>query len=734
MSGRLILLAAALLAGIMGGIGLWWVLAILLIWLVMKTNRTSFVYVGLFLVIGWGCGRADANQWQNPPQPRGSVTIPASAIKLKDGYVSFIGRAANGIAVSGHGSVSKELAERLASNDQPVQLAGGYEVARLAPARNQFEFDYATYAWQSRQLAYELVKPTLNFSFHPQRQFFDIVDSWRVHLFAYFEQLPKKVRQYAKGLLLGQLDDDFLTQRQAFVDLGVFHLFSISGLHLFALVASLYWLAARLRIPQGLVDGLLLGLLPLFLLLLPLGAGLWRAVWMRLAGIINRYLRFGLTGLDLFSMVLMVNLLWQPRVLMTMGGQLTYLMTGLLIGLPALHKWQVNWRLVLGGMPVIAWHTFSFNLLTVFFNWLLMPIFELIIMPGLVFALLMPHAGLTYLFNDALQLLETTLIRLSHLPGQIIIGAFPSWLAVLGVFAMMLVLTWQCWPVAVGWFVVLALWSWYQPNYRVVMFDVGQGDAILIESPFRQGVMLIDTGGRIFGKTSHPPVSRAIVPYLHARGYARLNTLVLTHPDMDHVGDAPKLAELIPIERLVTTPTAQHHPMIKKVSQRVAATQTVTADQWLQVGPLRLQVLAPSATSHHDPQDTNADSIVLYGKIGNSRWLFTGDADQTVEKTQILPRHLQVDYLKAGHHGSKTASAPALISSLQLKAALISAGVDNRYGHPHPETLATFANAHVPWVSTSEQGMLWVEPNPQRQQDQLFGWLQKRSRQSHAGP
>ncbi|MEO2820010.1 MBL fold metallo-hydrolase, partial [Lacticaseibacillus rhamnosus] len=116
------------------------------------------------------------------------------------------------------------------------------------------------------------------------------------------------------------------------------------------------------------------------------------------------------------------------------------------------------------------------------------------------------------------------------------------------------------------------------------------------------------------------------------------------------------------------------------------------------------------------------------------RWLFTGDADQTVEKTQILPRHLQVDYLKAGHHGSKTASAPALISSLQLKAALISAGVDNRYGHPHPETLATFANAHVPWSSTSEQGMLWVEPNPQRQQDQLFGWLQKRSRQSHAGP
>lgn len=62
----------------------------------------------------------------------------------------------------------------------------------------------------------------------------------------------------------------------------------------------------------------------------------------------------------------------------------------------------------------------------------------------------------------------------------------------------------------------------------------------------------------------------------------------------------------------------------------------------------------------------------------------------------------------------------ALISSLQFKAALISAGVDNQYGHPHPETLnATFANAHVPWASTSEQGC-FGEPNPQRQQDQLF--------------
>lgn len=734
MSGRLILVTVALLAGIMGGVGFWWVTGLLVIWLVIKTDRTIFIFVSLFFVIGLGRGVMDVLQWRHPPQPHGGIAIPASAIKLKEGYVSFIGRAANGVSVSGRGTVSQAVARKLATNDQPVRLEGSYEVTRLAPARNQYEFDYATYAWQSRQLAYELVKPTLDFSFQPKQQLQDVIDGWRVKIFAYFAQLPPKVRQYAKGLLLGQMDDDFMTQRQAFVDLGVFHLFSISGLHLFALVAALYWFAARLRIPQGVVDLALMGLLPLLLLLLPLGAGLWRAVWMRLAGIVNRYLQLGFTGLDLFGMVLMVNLIWQPRILMTMGGQLTYLMTGLLISLPTMRKWQLNWRLVLAGMPVIAWHTFSFNVLTVIFNWLLMPIFELAIMPGLVVALALPHSGVTRLFNDALQLLETLLIGLSQLPGQMIIGAFPSWLAVAGVLVMAIVITRLKWSLAISWFLVVLAWCWYQPNYRVVMFDVGQGDAILIEAPFRRGVMLIDTGGRIFGQTSHPPVSRAIVPYLHARGYTRLNTLVVTHPHMDHLGDAPLLAQLIPINRLVTTPTAQSHPMIRKIRQRVGTMQVVTSDQQLQMGPLQFQVLWPTVDAHPNPQDKNADSIVLYGKIGKSSWLFTGDADQTIERSQVLPRQLKADFLKAGHHGSKTSSDPAVVASLELKAALISAGVANRYGHPHQETLKTFAQAGVPVVSTHEQGMIWTESSPYRQEDELFSWLKIKESRSHAGP
>ncbi|QPI89571.1 ComEC/Rec2 family competence protein [Lacticaseibacillus paracasei subsp. tolerans] len=734
MSGRFILMAAGLLAGILIGIGGWLPACLLLLWLLVKTTRNLVIVVSLAILVGLGRGLIDAQQWRQPPVPQGSIVIPATALKLKEGYASFTGRAANGVIVSGRGSVNQAVAARLKSNNQPLVLHGQHQIKRLAPARNQFEFDYATYVWQTQQLAYELVKPQLNFESRSPQNIAELVDGWRVHLFDYFEQLPTKVRQYAKGLFLGQLDEDFLTQRQAFVDLGIFHVFSVSGMHLFAIIAGLYWFAARLRVPQGLVDLSLIVLLPLLLLLLPLGAGLWRAVWMRLAGIVNDHLQLGFSGLDLFSFVLMVNLFWQPRVLLTMGGQLTYLLTGLLVALPAMRSWQLNWRLVLASMPVITWHTFSFNILTVLFNWLLMPIFELGVMPGLVIALLLPHATLTATFDDGLQLLENGLVSLSRVPGQIVTGAFPSWLALIGIVVMLTVIVAKHWLAAACWFVTVFGWCWYQPNYRVVMFDVGQGDAILIETPFHQGALLIDTGGRIFGKTTNPPVRRAIVPYLHARGYARLDTLLLTHPDMDHVGDAPLLSQLMPVGRLITTATSVQHQMIQKVAKQVQHVQLVAADDWLCIGPAKFQVVSPKAQTSGDPTKTNADSIVLYGKIGNSSWLLTGDAEKEAEEKNIMPRQLTADYLKVGHHGSKTSSTPALINSLHLKAALISAGVDNRYGHPHPETLATLAAANVPWASTSERGMLWVEPGQNKQEDQLFGWLPTKEQSSNAGP
>lgn len=172
---------------------------LLLLWLLVKTTRNLVIVVSLAILVGLGRGLIDTQQWRQPPVPQGSIVIPATALKLKEGYASFTGRAANGVIVSGRGSVNQAVAARLKSNNQPLVLHDQYQIKRLAPARNQFEFDYATYVWQTQQLAYELVKPQLNFESRSPQNIAELVDGWRVHLFDYFEQLPTKVRQYAKG-------------------------------------------------------------------------------------------------------------------------------------------------------------------------------------------------------------------------------------------------------------------------------------------------------------------------------------------------------------------------------------------------------------------------------------------------------------------------------------------------------------------------------------------------------
>ena len=99
MSGRFILMAAGLLAGILIGIGGWLPACLLLLWLLVKTTRNLVIVVSLAILVGLGRGLIDAQQWRQPPVPQGSIVIPATALKLKEGYASFTGRAANGVII-----------------------------------------------------------------------------------------------------------------------------------------------------------------------------------------------------------------------------------------------------------------------------------------------------------------------------------------------------------------------------------------------------------------------------------------------------------------------------------------------------------------------------------------------------------------------------------------------------------------------------------------------------------
>lgn len=248
-------------------------------------------------------------------------------------------------------------------------------------------------------------------------------------------------------------------------------------------------------------------------------------------------------------------------------------------------------------------------------------------------------------------------------------------------------------------------------SMRVVMFDIGQGDSILIISPNRQ-TMLIDGGN------SAKDGSEVILPYLKVNGFDRLNVMVLTHPDADHVGGLPEVLRGIPVDRVVSTGQVHTTQIYAEFLQELKTardergTEVIRGVAGAEIpfdAAVKVEVLGP------DPEAVTADdlnnaSVVLRLTYGQVSVLFTGDAEQDEETWMISnKKDLSAQILKVSHHGSQTGSSDALLKAVGAQVGLISCGADNRYGHPHAEVLERLARHGVEVYRTDKLGTIEVE-------------------------
>jgi competence protein ComEC len=223
---------------------------------------------------------------------------------------------------------------------------------------------------------------------------------------------------------------------------------------------------------------------------------------------------------------------------------------------------------------------------------------------------------------------------------------------------------------------------------RVTVLDVGQGDAILVEGALG-GRLLVDGGpdpGRLLVALDGriPPWDR------------RLDVIVLTHPHEDHVAGLPRLLERYRVGRLFEPGMRGPGPGYAAWVDGLAALGTsagrLAAGDRLELDTIGLRVLWPErGRVPVEPADTgraiNDVSIVLLGQIGQGRFLLTGDVEDDVDPT-LLERGLpRADILKVAHHGSRTATTEGFLAAVRPSVAIVSAGLDNRYGHPALATI-----------------------------------------------
>lgn len=228
---------------------------------------------------------------------------------------------------------------------------------------------------------------------------------------------------------------------------------------------------------------------------------------------------------------------------------------------------------------------------------------------------------------------------------------------------------------------------------RMHFIDTGNSDAILIQQG--EVAALID-GGDNDDET-------LVVDYLKSQGVQKLEYVIATHPDADHIGGLDAVITQLEVNQVLVgngkATTKTYTDFIEAMMDKGLSPSVPLLYSEFPLGEAVLKIV--SVANEKDPN--NCSLIVLY-TYGKHKVLFMGDADQSIEKTLDVKQIGQVDLIKVGHHGSKTSSNKAFLKAVNPTYAVITCGTGNKYGHPNQETLETLEELQIKTYRTDEIG------------------------------
>ena len=231
------------------------------------------------------------------------------------------------------------------------------------------------------------------------------------------------------------------------------------------------------------------------------------------------------------------------------------------------------------------------------------------------------------------------------------------------------------------------------------MIDVGQGDSAILIYPNKSKVVMLDTGGKLnYSKyewmisSKKYNISDNVIKFLKSKGITKINYLILTHGDYDHIGEANNLVIKFKVEKVIFNCGSYNDlekELIKVLDKKNIKYYSCIKE--LNVDNNKLYFLQ---TKEYDNENDNSN--VIYTKMNGYKFMFMADAGIEKEK-DILGEYdiSDIDVLKVGHHGSKTSSSRTFIDEINPKYSIISVGKNNRYGHPNKEVLNNLENSKI---------------------------------------
>ncbi|KPB05070.1 DNA internalization-related competence protein ComEC/Rec2 [Bacillus sp. CHD6a] len=524
----------------------------------------------------------------------------------------------------------------------------------------------------------------------------------------------------------------------AYQQLGLVHLLAISGLHVGIITAAIFYFGIRSGLSRQWMNLLLLFLLPLYVLLAGGAPSVMRAATMTVVALTLLLMKKKVFSIDTIGLACIFVLILNPYYLYHIGFQLSFSVSlSLLLASSSLRKVQnsvaqlfiVSIIAQVASLPLLLYHFYQFSLWSPFLNLLFVPFYSLYVLPVsflLFFILLLSpdHVSLLVPFlSYPLTFMNSFAVKIAEFPIGTLVFGKPS-ILLMTAYGFSIIFFFYKWEVnkrrsAVVVLILCLVFHWninyFNPFGKVVILDIGQGDAIFIRLPFNKGRYLIDTGGAFSfpqeewekRRREFHSGSDVLVPFLKAEGVRRLDKLILTHGDFDHIGNVKSLWGVVGIEEVIVPKgfgEGKVEQEIIKEAQRsgVGMGMAVPNTGWKE-GETSFLYVHPSQL--YDSK--NEGSIVLFAVLGKKNWLFTGDIGEEGERDLIHHNpNLKVDVLKVGHHGSNTSSTAGFLDTIRPDVAIISVGRNNRFGHPHEDVLERLSHVKAKVYRTDLQGAI----------------------------